>query len=194
MLTLLICTDWVTCRDAILQHIADDVKCKKSGRILIVPELISHDTERKLCMAAGDTASRYAEVVSFSRLTKVVADEIGLACADCLDNGGRVVAMAAAVRQLHSKLKAYAAVETKPEFLSGLVDAVDEFKRCCITAEDLKSASQKTTGAFAQKLEELGLILECYEAICQQGKRDPRDQMTWLLEQLETSSFTVNLE
>ena len=192
MLTLLIGTDWVNCRDAILQRIADDVKHEKPGRILIVPELISHDTERRLCIAAGNTASRYAEVVSFSRLTKAVADEIGLACVDCLDNGGRVVAMAAAVRQLHSKLKAYAAVETKPEFLSGLVDAVDEFKRCCITAEDLKSASKKTTGVFAQKLEELGLILECYDAICQQGKRDPRDQMTWLLEQLESSSYAKN--
>lgn len=93
--------------------------------------------------------------------------------------------MAAAARQLHSKLKAYASLETNPEFLSSLVDAVDEFKRCCITSADLAAASLQTEGAFAQKLEELALLLEAYDAICAQGKRDPRDQLTWGLEQLQ---------
>ena len=108
---------------------------------------------------------------------------------ECLDNGGRVVAMAAATRQLYSKLKAYASVETRPEFLTSLVDAVDEFKRCCITSEELKQASKCASGSFAQKLEELALILEAYDSICACGKKDPRDQMTWLLEQLEDSDF-----
>ena len=89
--------------------------------------------------------------------------------------------MAAAVRQLHSKLKAYASVETRPEFLTGLVEAVDEFKRCCITSADLLMAAENTSGAFAQKLEELSLILEAYDAVCARGKYDPRDQMSWLL-------------
>ena len=42
---------------------------------------------------------------------------------------------------------------------------------------------------FAQKLEELSLIMESYDAMCVRGKRDPRDQMTWLLEQLEAGTF-----
>ena len=87
---------------------------------------------RRLCVAAGDTASRFAEVLSFTQLGNRVSDEAGHAILDCLDNGGRVVAMAAAARQLHSVLKTYASVETKPEFLTGLLDAIDEFKRCCI--------------------------------------------------------------
>ncbi len=189
MLTLVLGTDWVANRDEIMQLLAQDVSDKKSGRILIVPELISHDTERRLCASAGDTASRYAQVLSFTRLARRVADSVGHAAQECLDNGGRVVAMASAARQLHSKLKAYASVETRPEFLSGLVEAVDEFKRCCVTSADLKSAADRTEGSFAQKLEELALLLESYDGICQRGKRDPRDQMTWLLEELESSSF-----
>jgi ATP-dependent helicase/DNAse subunit B len=80
-------------------------------------------------------------------------------------------------------------VETKPEFLTSLVDAVDEFKRCCITSADLMAASKKAEGSLAQKLEELALILECYDALCENGKKDPCDQMTWLLEELEDSTF-----
>ena len=125
-------TDWTRNRDALLARIAEAVLEKRPNLVLIVPELITHDTERRLCAAAGDTASRYAEVLSFSRLALRVADSIGCAVEECLDNGGRVVAMAASARMLASRLKAYAAVETKPEFLTGLVDAVDEFKRCCI--------------------------------------------------------------
>ena len=192
MLTLLLGTDWTENRQTVLQMIARDVADEKNGRILMVPELISHDTERRLCAAAGDTASRFAEVLSFSRLTGRVMETAGLGIQPCLDNGGRVVAMAAAARQMRSKLKAYASVETRPEFLTGLVDAVDEFKRCCITSADLLQAARLSEGSFAQKLEELSLLLESYDALCQRGKRDPRDQMTWLLEQLEDTDYAQN--
>lgn len=192
MLELILGRDWTANTDVILNRIAEDVRHRRGGRILLVPELVSHDMERRLCAAAGDTASRYAEVLSFTRLARRVADSVGTAGMDCLDNGGRVVAMAAAARQLHGVLKAYAAVETKPEFLTELVNAVDEFKRCCITAEQLRNASHRSEGALAQKLEELSLLLEAYDALCQRGKRDPRDQMNWVLEELEDSDFARN--
>lgn len=189
MLTLLIGTDWIENRKEVLRSIAQDVKMQKGNRIMIVPELISHDTERRLCEAAGDTASRFAEVLSFSRLVNRVADAASHPVQQCLDNGGRVVAMASTARLLHSKLKAYASVESRPEFLTGLVDAVDEFKRCCISAEALMAASKRAEGSLAQKLEELSLLLEGYDCQCHRGKRDPRDQMIWLLEELEEGTF-----
>ena len=189
MLHLLIGKDWTANRDAVLERIARDVRQRQGGRILMVPELISHDMERRLCAAAGDTSSRYAEVLSFTRLARRVFDTMGSAAEVCLDNGGRVVAMAATARQLSSRLKAYASVETRPEFLTGLIDAIDEFKRCCISPQDLKRASEETEGSLSQKLEELALLAEGYDALCSRGKRDPRDQMTWLLEQLEAGTF-----
>lgn len=189
MLKLLLGRDWTANRDVILKRIASDVHNRKPGRILIVPELISHDMERRLCAAAGDTSSRYAEVLSFTRLYRRVSDSMGSAAIECLDDGGRVVAMASAARQLSSRLKAYASVETKPEFLTSLIDGIDEFKRCCITPEQLLQASGQTEGSLSQKLEELSLLMESYDALCSRGKRDPRDQMTWLLEQLEDGTF-----
>ena len=189
MLTLLIGRDWVANRNEIFRRLAQDIRQQKGNRILLVPELISHACERLLCSTGGDTSSRYAEVLSFTRLVQRVSDHAGKAVYPCLDNGGRVVAMASVSRQLSSRLKAYASMETKPEFLNGLVDAIDEFKRCCITSQDLSQASHALEGNFSQKLEELSLMMEGYDALCQRGKRDPRDQMTWLLEQLEDCSF-----
>ena len=192
MLKLLIGRDWLKNREEIFRQIARDVHNRQGNRILLVPELISHESERLLCDAAGDTSSRFAEVLSFTRLIRRVSDYSGRAVYPCLDNGGRIVAMAAVSRQLSSRLKAYASMENKPEFLSGLMDAIDEFKRCCITTQDLAQASHSLEGSFAQKLEELSLIMESYDALCVRGKRDPRDQMTWLLEQLEDCDFAEN--
>ena len=191
MLHLLLGRDWTANRDEILSRVATDVKSRQGNRILMVPELISHEMERRLCAVAGDTASRYAEVVSFTRLANRVTENLGCANMECLDSGGRVVAMASAARQLSSRLKAYASVETRPEFLTGLIEGVDEFKRCCITSQDLSRAATETEGTLAQKLEELSLLMEGYDALCSNGKRDPRDQMTWLLELMEEGSFAA---
>ena len=189
MLTLLIGPDWIRNRETLLHMIAQDVEAEKERTILIVPELISHDTERRLCEIAGDATCRFAEVLSFSRLAQRVSESVGHGIGACLDNSGRLVAMAFAARQLHGQLKSYASVETRPEFLCGLIEAIDEFKRCCISAADLKYASDQSEGALAQKLDELSMLFDAYNAICAQGKRDPRDQMTWLLEQLEDDDF-----
>lgn len=189
MLTMLFCTDWVAGRNAILERIAGNVRQEKEGCILLVPELVSHDMERRMCKTAGNCTSRFAEVLSFTRLSRRVSEYLNMPIPECLDNGGRIVAMAAATLQLHSKLKAYASLETNPEFLCELVDAIDELKCCCISSADLYAAAAQTTGSLAQKTEELALIYDAYDAICQQGKRDPRDQMSWLLDELEASDF-----
>ena len=105
MLKLIIGTDWVDNRDKILSLVSENVRKERSGTVLLVPELISHDMERKLCSCAGDTASRFAEVLSFTQLARRVSDDAGHSAMPCLDEGGRVVAMAAAVSQVHSKLK-----------------------------------------------------------------------------------------
>lgn len=192
MLQIVLGKDWVANRNYILQKIANDVSNQRGNRILIVPELITHDSERKLCAVAGDSASRYCEVLSFTRLAQRLAESVGDSYNDYLDDGGRIIAMAAAVRQMHSKLKSYASFETKPEFLCGLVDAVDEFKCCCIKPADIMFASQNTAGSLAQKLEEIAYIYEAYEAISVRGKKDPRDLADWVLEALENSDYAEN--
>lgn len=189
MLKLLLGIDWKENRNAVLRAVAEDVAAGTGNRVLIVPELISHDMEKRLCETSGDSSCRFAEVLSFTRLTSRVADTVGHNPRTCMDDGGRIVAMAAAVQQAQSRLKAYASVGTRPDFFTGLLEAVDEFKRCCITPETLMEASKSTEGSFAQKLEELSLLFECYNSVCGRGKLDPRDQMTWLLEELEDSDY-----
>ena len=46
MLHLLLGTDWTANRDEVMKRIAADVAGRRGNRILMVPELISHETER----------------------------------------------------------------------------------------------------------------------------------------------------
>ena len=80
--------------------------CEKTAqRILVVPEQFSHEAERMLCRAGGDTISRFAEVLSFSRLaSRVFSIEGGSACEET-DAGGRLLLMALAVEQVRPRLK-----------------------------------------------------------------------------------------
>ena len=66
-------------------------------QVILVPEQVSHDRERLLCRACGPSASRWAEVLSFTRLASRVFHEAGGASAPVLDAGGRLLLMSQAV-------------------------------------------------------------------------------------------------
>lgn len=189
MLQLRLGINWRQNRDEMLRLLSRDVADCAGNRILLVPEQTSHDYERRLCSRAGDTASRYAEVLSFTRLAGRVFARMGGGAEPTLDGGGRILAMAAAAEELRAGLKAYAAVGARPEFLSELVAAVDEFKSCRVTPESLRAAAERTEGVLPEKLRELSLLLEAYDGICAGFGRDPRDRMTKLLEQMEAGEF-----
>ena len=49
----------------LFSEIAQRCARRQSGSFLIVPEQYSHEAERELAQRCGDTASLYAEVLSF---------------------------------------------------------------------------------------------------------------------------------
>ena len=64
MLHLLLGRDWTANRDAVFSRISEDVKMERPGRILMVPELISHETERTLCSRAANGRRRSGKIIS----------------------------------------------------------------------------------------------------------------------------------
>ena len=64
----------------LLARICENAAHGVAGQILIVPEQYSHETERALCERGGDTISRYAEVLSFTRLASRVFSVCGGVC------------------------------------------------------------------------------------------------------------------
>lgn len=184
MLHLLIGPDRVSLSDRLMIQLCGEGSQEENSRILIVPEQFSHETERRLCKMGGDTVSRYGEVLTLSRLADRVAEVHGGTARAYLDQGGRVLAMALAAEQVVSRIKLFASVLRKPEFLSDMVAVVDEFQSYCLEPSQLLEASTRAEGQFAQKLEELGLLYGAYLAVCANGRADPAGRLLWLRDAL----------
>ena len=184
MLHLLMGLDRLSLSENILREICQQAKQGREGLILIVPEQFSHEAEHRLCRMGGDTISRYAEVLSLSRLADRVASAHGGSARAYLDKGGRVLAMALAAEQVASEIRLYGGVLRRPEFLVDMLAMVEEFQSYCLEPETLLKASSAMQGQFAQKLREMGLLYEAYLAVCARGNADPAGKLLWLREAL----------
>lgn len=180
MLYLLTGSDRTRLSQKLLEGICCEAKNGKDGQVLIVPEQFSHEAERRLCMAGGDTISRYAEVLSLSRMADRVAAVHGGAAAAYLDKGGRLLAMALAAEYAAPKIRLFAAGLRRPEFLVDMLSMIEELGSYCLEPEDLLHAAAGMEGQFAQKLEELALLYESYLAVCSSGSADPSQKLTML--------------
>lgn len=189
MLTFLIGNDRVQLSAHVLKRISAAAGNGVEDQILIVPEQFSHEAERQLCKAGGVSISRFAEVLSMSRLSDRVASVCGGAARNYLDKGGQLLAMASAAEQVSSKIKLYASVLRKPEFLASMVAMIEEFRGYCLEPQALIDAAGWSEGMFAQKLQELGYLYEAYLSVCANGKSDPADKLFRLAEALEESDW-----
>lgn len=158
-------------------------------RIVIVPDQISHETERLLSKLCGDEISYVSEVLSFNRLASRVFSIYGGAAKKTLDSAGRLLTANLALSAIRHDLKVFAPAAGRTEFLSSMVSMVDEMKTYSVTPEMLVKASKNTTGLFSEKLKELALILGAYDAAVAQGFLDPRSKMNLLAKKLEEGDY-----
>ena len=189
MLTLLLGED----RQAGLKEVIDII-CKRAedgegNQILIVPEQYSFEAERTLCQTGGDGISRFAEVLSFTRLASRVFSIYGGVSEEYLDEGGRLLCLYLAADRVKSQIKYYAASLLRPEFLKQLGKMLEEFMTYCVTPQQLLQAAGQMTGQQAQKLTELGLFYESYLSVCKTGRSDPVTRMARLAETLEQEDY-----
>lgn len=192
MLRILYGTDWQHNADCLLDALCEAAGRGVSGQILIVPEQISFETEWRLCERGGDRIALSAEVLSFTRLYDRLCAIYGGAAAQIMDKSGRLVAMAGAIEQVRPRLKLYGTHVTKPEFLLQLLALYEEFCSCGVEQAGLAAAGAALGGLLAEKLEELQLIFESYEAVCRNAAQDPATRLTRLAELLTEQDYAAD--
>ena len=180
--------DQNTLRSRVMDLLLAEASKKRNGLILVTPEQFSFDAERELCQRGGDTICRFAEVLSFSRLASRVESLYGGCGKKWLDQGGRYFAAAQAVNHVYSRIKVFASVCQKTEFLEMLLRLIDELTSYGISPRQLSELSRKMDGRFAQKLEEIGLLYESYLAVTAQAQ-DPLMRLQSLSKLLEEQDY-----
>ena len=172
----------------VMEEIRDAVRAGQGGVMLIVPEQYSHEAERELCRTCGGSLSLYAEALSFSALARKLSPRRGDA-PPLLDKGGRLLCMALALDGLSSRLGVYGAAGRRPELQSLLLKAVDEMKTSCVSSEDMLRAAAGCPGSLGDKLRDVALVSEAYDAVAANGRADPSDTLTLLAQNIPAAGF-----
>lgn len=172
-----------------IKEIAAAVEAKQGGRIVIVPEQYSHEAERELCAACGDSMSLYGEVFSFTGLARRIMTLCGGGAEQYLDKGGRLLCMALAADRVRPNLKVYGSSCRKAETQVMLLSALDELKTACVSADMLSAAAAEIGGILGDKLSDMALISEAYDAAVANGGADPVDRLSAVVESIYTAKL-----
>ena len=154
----------------------------ESGRYskvcLLVPEQFSFESERVLYSQLGAQKSIKVEVVSFTRLANLVFREYGGLAKNYVGDGARAMLMSMALSELKDSLSVYKKHYANLAFVTGMVNAVTEFKNAGVTPLQLYQANERLEeGVLKAKTGELALIYNAYEALLAKGYADPLDDL-----------------
>ncbi|GHU81962.1 ATP-dependent helicase/deoxyribonuclease subunit B [Clostridia bacterium] len=171
-------------------HYVQQLLCNLASKnddklMMIVPEQLSFETEKMFLNTLGAAKCRNIEVLSFSRMVDFVKSKIGGFAGKVIDDGGRSVLMSLAIEKSQDELTLYKRQITKPELADLMLTAVKEFKMCNISANELRTAADKTDNTtLKQKLTETALITDIYNALLDKSYIDPLDNLVKLSEML----------
>ena len=174
---------------AVIEEIRAAVAQRQGGQILLVPEQYSHEAERELCRVCGDSLSLYGGLYSFTSLARRVMQEQGGGAVLTLDKGGRLLCMALALNAVDSRLSLYAGAGHKAELQDLLLSAVDELKSAKVSSAQLEQTVRSCPDSLGDKLHDLALIAEAYDAAVSNGHADPADRLDLLVRQIEDGCF-----
>ena len=141
---------------------------------LIVPEETTFISQRELLLRLGNSASRYIECVGPERLKERVYALVGHR-PECMDDGGRLLSMAAAVRAVRTDLKCYKASAQKPEFLEMMLRTYDMLEQYDVEPESVID-SDKVSDSLKRKMEDIKAIVDAYNSVTEDAKLDPNQE------------------
>lgn len=165
--------------------LAGDGRC-----VMLVPEQFSFETEKAMLRLAGPQRANAIGVYSFTRLAETVFRKEGGAAGRRLSDGGRRILMSSAIAACQDHLEVYRAAAQSGRVTDLMLTAVNEMKMCGVSPQDLFRTADSLPGkGLGQKVRELGLLFEAYEALVAASYLDARDDLTRLAEALEGSQF-----
>lgn len=184
--------------ELIYNKICSDVKNGKEI-IFIVPEQSSFQNEKKMLELLGEQDFPKVNVLSFSRLCDIVAEQYGGITKKRIDDGGKAVLMSLAIEEVSDKLVLYGNRSKKNDLAELMMGAIGEYKMCAISSEDITEAAARIDDErLKEKLRESALIYSAYSALVDRAYSDPSDDLTrlygTLLEHRYFSGKTVYID
>lgn len=166
--------------EMLYNKICSDVNNQKDV-ILIVPEQSSFQNEKRILELLGAKKSSKVNVLSFSRLCDIVIEKYGGITKKRIDDGSKMVLMSLAIEEAADRLILYGNRSKKNDLAELMMKAVNEYKMCAITADDImKTSLHIENERLREKMRESALIYSAYTALVDRAYCDPSDDLTRL--------------
>ena len=179
---------------AVINSIVADTE-KNIHTFLLVPEQEAVQIERKTLYTLPSSAQLDLEVLNFSRLYNRVCREYGGLSYQYVTKPIKSLLMWHNLRELAPLLEQYGDMNLSDSSMADImIQAINEFKACCITPDDLESTANKlaTTDPLRAKLRDLALIYTSFDALISQNYSDSSDDLSRLADILKKRSFFNN--
>ncbi len=164
-----------------------------SKPLLLVPDQFSFETERIMLAYLGPKKLKSIYMTSFQRMAFLELQKKGLSNLKTADSGIKAAIMSEALVQLDGRLDIFSNVRHNSTALSPLVDFCREMKYCCIDSDFLTEKLEGSTNSFLKnKLTELDLIRNTYEAVLTQSYFDDSDAVSVFTNLAANNGFFKN--
>ncbi|MBQ7115407.1 MAG: PD-(D/E)XK nuclease family protein [Clostridia bacterium] len=180
-------------KTARMRQIISELAEKGNSRpLLLVPEQFSFETERTMLKLLGPKKLKCVDIFSFPRMafSELKKEGVNITTAD---NGVKIAIMSEALVQLEGRLNIFSDIRHNSTALNPLVDFCKELKYCCIDSDTLNEKLESSTNSFLKnKLTELDLIRNSYEALLSQSYFDDTDAVSVFTELAVKNNYFKN--
>lgn len=176
----------------ILKLVKEKIDLEKKV-VLIVPEQFSFQTERSILRLLGDCTASNVEVLSFTRLYDEISSNAGGICGRLLSDSDKIILMNRVLSSIDDELIAWKKYSHSLNFSKTILDIIGEFKVNAISPEEIRKAgetSDKVT--LKNKLHDIALIYENFDALLGERYIDPVDKLTKVWRDLEKIEYFKN--
>jgi ATP-dependent helicase/nuclease subunit B len=166
--------------------------------VYLVPDQMTFQSEYDLINTPSLGGMMRAQVFSFTRLAWRVLQETGGMSRYHLDNVGINMVLRKIMEHRKQDLKVFSRAAEKSGFIAQMEEMIAEFKRYCITSEQIDQKKQILTDdnqtILAEKLHDMQLIYDELERHLFQKYVDSEDYLRLLAEKIPHSSYLKEAE
>ena len=171
-------------------EIESHIKSGKTGVTLIVPEQFSFATEKAMLEKLG--AGKYAElsVLSFSRLADKLVKPSVLAGRELMNDSAKSAVMALALDSVKDDLKLYSKQTGTNGVIRSFLKVHSEMEQSAVSPQQIRETAEAMDECVLKnKLLDVALACESYDAQRAQSYFDPADKLNYLYEELKENHY-----
>jgi ATP-dependent helicase/nuclease subunit B len=158
--------------------------------ILLVPEQFTLQSERDLIEKLKLPGIMRIEVLSITRLTHKVINEVGGVTRTIINEQGKHMVLRKIIDESAKDLTIYKKASKQPGFVRMLSELICELKRHDVSHLDLKSLGEPQEGIIIhQKLKDISTIYERFNSYLTGRYMDTEDYINLFIEKIEGAGF-----